>query len=138
MVGTVMAKFHLVGLCAAGQGQNLMAQANTKQGQTLVQKGLGGFNRIGARARVARAIGQKHTIGLQLHHVFGRGLSGYHGDFATALGQHAQDVAFDTEIQRDHMELGVGLLAIAMTQLPLGFQPFVSCFHRHDFRQIQA
>jgi hypothetical protein len=30
MVGTVMTKLHLYGLCPCGKGQNLVAQANTK------------------------------------------------------------------------------------------------------------
>ena len=60
------------------------------------------------------AVGKEHAMGLQLFHVKRRGVRGHHGDLATALGQHAQDVFLDTKVISHHMELGRGLLAVAL------------------------
>ena len=63
MVGTVVTKFHLVGLCAAGQGQNLMAQTNTEGRNALLDDLFCGANGVIARTGIARPVGEKHPIG---------------------------------------------------------------------------
>lgn len=59
------------------------------------------FNRLDsviARRRVAVAVGEEDTVRIQRQYVRGGGLRRHHRQAAAAVNQHAQDVAFRTEV----------------------------------------
>ena len=63
MVGTMMAELHLDGLGAAGESQQLMAEANTENGHPALEDLLNRLDGIVARLRVPRTVGKKNTVG---------------------------------------------------------------------------
>ena len=97
MVGAVVAELHLEGLGAAGQRHDLVAQADAEGRDRRFDQFPHRRNRVIARLRIARAVGQENAVGLELQH-FGAGLRRHHRDLAAALGQHAQDVVLHAEI----------------------------------------
>ena len=125
VIGTMVTKLHLESFGAAGQGHDLVTQANTKRRNASFDQLFGGCNGVVARLWVARAVGQEDAIGLVLKHVGGRRFGGYHCDLATALGQHAQDVFLDAKVVSHHVKTRGSLLAVAAAQLPLGLGPIV-------------
>ncbi len=59
-------------------------------------------DRVVARLRVARAVGQENAIGIECEHLGGGRLRGDHRDRAAAVDEHAQDVALHAEIVGDN------------------------------------
>ena len=57
MIRTVVTEFHLDGLGATGQSQQLMPQTNTERRNSLLGNFFDGFNRIITRLRITGAIG---------------------------------------------------------------------------------
>src|SRR5690606_28037310 len=89
MVTAVMTKFHFYSLCTAGKRQQLMPQANTKNGNIGFQKLFNRGDRVVTWFRVARAIGKKNTIRFHRQHIVCRCLCRYNGKLTSAINQHA-------------------------------------------------
>ena len=115
-----------------------MAEADAEYGHVLCEDFLNCLDRVVARFWIAGAIGQEHTVGFQCQRVHRGGDCRQHGDLATALGQHAQDVVLNTVVVGDNMKLRVGLRGIAGTERPHGLIPVVGFFARHDPGQIKT
>ncbi len=101
-------------------------------------KAAAAFYRIATRLRIARAIGEKNSVGLQGQCVRRRSFGRHHCHLATTLCEHAQDVVFDTEVKSHHMELGIACFAESRAQGPFGLGPVIRLLHRDFLRQIQA
>nr|GEU28458.1 hypothetical protein [Tanacetum cinerariifolium] len=140
VVGAVVAELHFQGGRARRQAQDLVAEANAEQRHFFCHQLARGGNRVIARLRVTRTVGQEHAVRVQRQHVGGRRLRRHHGDLAAARGEHAQDVALDAVVERHHVEflVGGGQLAVALAQRPFGVDEFVRGLHRHDLRQVHA
>ena len=70
MVAAVVAKLHLNGLRTARQRQQLMAEADAKYRNIGFEEFLNRGNRVVARRRVARAVGEEDTVRIHLQNVF--------------------------------------------------------------------
>ncbi len=57
-----------------------------------------------ARLRIARAVGEENPVGFVREHIGRRRLRGHDEHVATAIDEHAQDVALDAEIVGDDLE----------------------------------
>lgn len=97
----------LDGASASSQSQQLVTQANTKDGHLrrlhqAAQVVGGGL----AVSRVTGTVGDEDTIEVVSHLVDGE-VKGEHGHAGTAVDQAAQDVLLDTTIDDSHVTLGV-------------------------------
>jgi hypothetical protein len=63
VVGAVVAEFHLFGARAAGQGQQLVAQADTEQGNLRVEQFADRIDGVVAGFRIAGAVGEEDAVG---------------------------------------------------------------------------
>ena len=70
--------------------------------------------------RVARTIGQKHTIRIVPHDVIKAGTGRNDRDMTALTGQTAQDVSFGTEINGNHPVRRRFLRAETVRQVPAG------------------
>ena len=64
MVGTVVAELHLEGFGTAGQGHDLVAEANAEGGDACLNQLTRGSDGVVARLGVARAVGEEDPSGL--------------------------------------------------------------------------
>ncbi|MCY1519561.1 hypothetical protein D9M68_543150 [compost metagenome] len=115
-----------------------MAQADAEHRQLLVQEGARGVDGVVAGLGIARAVGQKHAVRIQLEDFLGAGLGRHQGDAAAAVGQQAQDVALDAEVVGDDVELGLVRLGEARAQLPGAFGPVEAVLDGDDAGQVHA
>jgi len=125
MICAMMAELHLQGLGTGSQRHDLMPETDAEsRNAALDQFGDGGYS-IVARLRVSRTVGQKDAVRIQGQCLRGTGLRRQNSDFATALRQHAQDIAFDAVIESDNMILRRNLPVIALAQPPFGLEPAI-------------
>ncbi len=103
MVRTVMAEFHFDGFGTGSQRQQLVPQANPIHRNAASQEFTNRIDSVIARLWIARTIRQENSIGFERQHLLCRGLCRQYGDFATALHQHAQNIALHTVIERHHV-----------------------------------
>ncbi len=121
-----MTELHLHRTRAAGQAQQLVAQADAVGGDAGVDDLADGGDGVIAGLRIAGAVGQEHAIGLHGKHLGGGGLGGHHGDLAAAIHQHAQDVALHAEIVGQHLVGTAGRRrGMAAAQLPGALGPVI-------------
>jgi hypothetical protein len=112
MIGAMVTKLHLEGLCATGQRHDLVAQTDAEGGDSGFNQRSHSVNGVVAGLGVARAIAQEDAIGFALEH-FSRATLSWHDRDATAtLGQHAQNIELDAKVIGDNMKLCSNLLAI--------------------------
>ena len=137
MVGAVVAEFHFESLGTTGQCHDLMAQANAECRCTGIDQGAGCRDGVVARLRIARAVAQENTIGLQRERISRAGLRWHHRDFAATRAEHAQDVGFDAEVIGHHMPTRLTLFAIACAQRPFRLGPRIGLIRADDTGQIQ-
>ena len=84
MVGAAMSEFELVGLAAAGQAHELVAEADAEDGRAadeLADVRDLGFERLG----IAGAVGEENSVGIEREYVFGGGEGGDDGDAASGV-----------------------------------------------------
>ena len=141
VVTAVVAEFHLNGLRAARQRQQLMAETDAKD------RNIGGeefFNRrdgVIARRRVARAVRQENTVRIQLKHVFCRRLRRNDSQAAAAVNQHPQDIALGAEVISHDVERQLAFrlrFRQVARQCPAPLGPGVSLCGCDLFRQVHA
>ncbi|MBA7606143.1 hypothetical protein ES703_13282 [subsurface metagenome] len=102
VVDPPVAELELVCLRPQGQSQDLVPQADAKDGDAPQQlpHGLDGGPH---RSRIAGAIGEEHAIGFQSQHLVGGGV-GRDYRYGTAVSlQDAQDVPLDAEVVGHHL-----------------------------------
>ena len=138
MVGAVVAVRHLQGPGTAGQGQQLVAQADAEQRHPRRQEFADRGDGVIARRRIAGAVGQENAIGLHRQHLRRRGLGGHHGDLATALGEHAQDVGLHPEIVGHDLEVRRGGHELAAVQVQLALGPGIGLAGADHPGQVHA
>ena len=110
----MVTEFHLDGLGTRGQAQQLVAQADTEHRDLGLQKFLNGGNGIITRSRITRTIGEEDTVRVHGQYLGCRGLGRNHGQAATAIGQHAQNVALGTKVIGHHMVRVLGRTGVSL------------------------
>ena len=138
VVRAVVAEVHFQGFCTDGEADELMSQTNAEDGFAACHQFLHGFDGVGTRFGVARAVGEEHAVGVECQHVFRAGLGGDDGQAAAARGEHAQDVGFYAEIIGDDVERLFGRGNETFAQRPFAFGPFVGFFAGNFFCQVFA
>ena len=113
-----------------------MPQTNAKYRQVFIKEFARRVNCIVTWLRIPRTIAQKHAIGIHRQYFGCRRLRRHNRDVTTALSEHAQDIALDAKVVCHDFKFWVGLCAKTLTELPLGFGPFVCGFAGHHFCQI--
>jgi hypothetical protein len=101
VVGAVVTELHLHGARAAGQGQQLVAQADTEQRDVRVEQFADRLDGVVAGLRVAGAVAQEDAVGLIASTSSAGVCAGTTVISAAAIGEHAQDVALDAEVVGD-------------------------------------
>ena len=104
MVGAVMAELHLHGLRAAGEAEDLVAEADAEHRHVGLEELARRLDGVVARLRIARAVGEEHAVRRQLQHFVRAGLRGHHRHAAAVIGEQAQDVALDAEVVGDDVQ----------------------------------
>ena len=139
VVGAVMAVVHLDGLGPQCQRKHLMPKANPENRQVgRVQDVLDHRHGINARRRrIAGAVGQENTVGVQCQHVLGGGCRGQHRHIAPRAGKTAQNVAFRAVINGDDLVFGGVLGLVAFGPGPAHFVPVVGLGAGHVLGQIK-
>jgi hypothetical protein len=105
VVGPMMTELHLQRLRAGREAEQLMAEADAEGRHAFGDEGPDRGDGVVAGLRIAGPVGQEHAVRLQRQHHGRGGLCRHHGDVATAIDQHAQDVVLDAEIVGDDMQL---------------------------------
>ena len=85
MVRAVMPEFHLEGLRAACEAQQLMSQANPEHGNARLEQAPNRPDRVITGFGIARTVREKDAIGLQSKRLFRRRLRRQHGHAEQAL-----------------------------------------------------
>src|SRR5690606_12990707 len=98
----------------------------------------GRLDRIVARLWVARAVGQKDAVRIELEYVLGGRLSRHDRNTAAAISQQTQDVVFHAEIVRDHVELVLVGRGEALAHLPGTLFPVERVFGGNDLGEVLA
>src|SRR5713226_4392783 len=109
VVGAVMAELQLERAPAQSQPADLMAQADSED-RDPPQELADVRDGVGHRLRVTGPVREKHAIGREREHVFGRGLRRDDGDLAVVVHQQPEDILLDAEIIGHHTE-ALGLAA---------------------------
>ena len=135
-----MAEFHLHGGCAAGQAQQLVAQADAEHRHVCFQDGPDRRDGVIAGLGVARPVGQEYAVRFQRQHLGCRGLGGHHRQAAPPVHQHPQNIALDAEIVGHHVpgQCVCGPGTVADTEHPAALVPVVGFVYRHLFRQVHT
>src|SRR5208337_631068 len=103
MISAVVAEFQLEGLASERNASELMSQANSKY-RLASHQATNVVDRVGAGFRIARAVRQEDSVGLQGQHVLSRCLRRDYRHLATFSAQLAQDVLLDAEVVGDYVE----------------------------------
>ena len=98
VVGAMVAELHLEGAGAAGQPEDLVAEADAEHGNVGLEKLAGRADGVVARLGVAGTVGQEDAVGRERQSLLGAGLRRHDGHAATKVRQQAQDVALDAEV----------------------------------------
>ena len=136
VVRTVMAEFHLQGLCAGSQCYDLVPKADAEGRYAFLNQFLRCLDGVVTGFRVTWSIGEENPIRRQFQDICNRGLCRYNGHFAASLSQHPQDVAFDAEVEGNDMVCLGSWLLVTGPQFPTGFIPFIRLVYGHFFRQV--
>ena len=138
VVGAVVAELHFHGAGATGQSQQLVSQADAEHRDIGFQYLPDSLDGVIAGLRVAGAIGQEDAVGIQRQHLCGRGLGGYHGEPATPVNQHPQDIALHAVIVGHHVVGQLRRVAVNMTHpvFPAALGPVEGFLHRDFLRQV--
>ena len=84
---------------------------------------------------------RKHAVRLHRQNVFGRGRRRHHRDLAAFTGEQPQNVALDAVVDRDHVELRLGLPAKTLFPGPWRLVPgeaLGGSDHRHQVHAFEA
>src|SRR5690606_19107595 len=101
----------------------LMAEADAEQRQASRDEFADRLDRVVARLRITRAVRKEHAIRRHREH-FARGcLRRYHGDLATTIDQHAQDIELDAVVICDHAETWLGRAQRVVCEIPAAILP---------------
>ena len=138
VVRTVMAEFHLQGLCAGSQCHDLVPKADAECRYAFLNQFLRCLDGVVAGFRVTRSIGEENPIRRQFQDICNRGLCWHNGHFAASLSQHPQDVAFDAEVEGNDMVCLGSWLLVAGPQFPTGFIPFIGFDGTHCLGKVLA
>src|SRR5438445_11518017 len=125
MVGTVVAKFHLHGLAADRETEELMAEAYPEDRNADVEKLSNCRDRVVAGLGVAGTVRQEDAVGLELERLF-RSRPGRNDRYATSvLDQQAQDIVLDAVIVGDDVKPRLARDPVTPAQFPCARGPFV-------------
>ena len=104
MVSAPVAKFQLISPGPAGQGKNLMPQADPENGifSDQLSNGPDRFRHI---LRVSRAIGDQHPVWVAAQDLPFRGVPGNDSNPAVPLHQGADDIPLGTAVNQNYMML---------------------------------
>ena len=107
LIAAAVTELEFVGLSAAGVGQQLVPETDSKERSAADE-----FTNFGVDivkgGGVAGTIGKKDAVGIHGENVFRRSGGGHHGDVEAFLAEAAQDVALDAEIVGDDFIFGSG------------------------------
>ena len=98
----MMPELQLVGLALQRQSNQLVPQADAEDrhpSRHIPDRLL----RVHHRIRIARTIGEKHSVRLQRQHVFRRGLGRNHRHIAARTHQPPQNVVLDSIVEGNHL-----------------------------------
>jgi len=104
MVRTVMPELHLDRPRTRCERQQLVPETDPEGRNALLEEAANRADRIVAGLRVARPVGQEDAVRCHRQHLGSGRLRRHHGQLAAARGEHAQDVALDAEVVRDHVK----------------------------------
>src|SRR5260221_10986485 len=107
MIAAAVAELQLVGLSAEGQAEELMAEADTEDGN-LPDEMADVLLCIRDRLGIARTVGEQHTVVLLGQDFIGMRGGGKDGDFAVLLRELAEDGALDAEGVDGNAAAGLG------------------------------
>ena len=131
LVGAAVAKRELEGLGPAGEGEQLVAEADAKH-RHLPDESFDGFDTVAEHLGIAGAVGEKHAVGLVGEHLGGGRAAGQHGHVAAHAREVAGDVPLHAVIEGDHLLLscpGCDRSRVApFERLRHGLRPFVERF----------
>ena len=134
-----MPELQLVRLAAQREAEQLVSQADAED-RLLADQLANVADLRDQRLRIARAVGEKDSVGIERQHVLRAGQRRHHGDPAPRMHQPPQNIVLDAVIVRDHVVAGFGLPAdqIGGRTLLHGLGPLV-CFARaHTAGQIES
>ena len=103
MVGSVVSESQFERFAAQSQSKNLVPQTNAED-RFLADKVSDACYHVVHDFRVARAVGDKDSIGVKLQYLVARGGGGKHPDSGSGIHQQSQDVSFDSTIVNRHTE----------------------------------
>ena len=139
MVRAVVTELHLDRLCAGGEPEQLMAQADTEHRDTRGQECADRRDGVIARLGIAWAVREENAIRIHGQDVCSRCLRGHHGDAAAVVGQHAQNVALHAVVVRDHMQTTALSRRTRAFTHPVGsFVPLVGLAGGDYLRQVHS
>src|SRR5712692_7060895 len=104
MVAATVAEFQLVGASAQSQSYKLVPETNAEHWH-FTNQGSNILLRIRHGVRIARTIGKKDTVWLEIQHFGSRGVRRHHAHPTPRLDQVAQDIELNAVVIR-HDEKG--------------------------------
>src|SRR4030081_1317821 len=97
MIPAMVAEFQLEGLASERDAGQLMSKADSEDGLA-AHETANIVDRVGAGLRIARAIRQEHSVGLQRQHVFRCRLRRDNRYLASFSAKLSQDVLLDAKV----------------------------------------
>ena len=140
LVAAAVAEFEFVSGSAHGEAEELMAEADAKDGFLADEFFEGGLD-VGDGFGIARAVGDEDAGGFVGEDFLGSGGGGDDGDLAAGLDEVAEDVALEAAINGDDVASGVVRFGVVVGELgPFAFAlvPGVGLFGGDDFGEVQT
>ena len=94
-----MSELQLEGFAAERESHDLMPETDSED-RFLSEQAPNIPDRIVHGFRIARTIGQKNSVGIQIQHVLGRSRRRHDRDARAAVHEIAEDVGLDSEVVR--------------------------------------
>ena len=104
LVGTAVTELHFESLCTAGQREQLVAQADAKNGE-FSEKVLDGRDGVRQRLRVSRPVAQKDAVGFLSKNIAGSSGPRKNCDAIPALSEMPWDIPLHAIIEANHVRL---------------------------------
>ena len=105
LVRAAVAELELERLGAAGQAEQLVAQADAED-RLLAEHAADRVDRVVERLGIAGAVGEEDAVGLVRQHLLGRRRAGHDRHPAAHLDQVAGDVPLHAVVERDDVRIG--------------------------------
>src|SRR6516162_2855619 len=137
VIGAAVPAHHLAGPAAKRQSQQLVAEADAENRLTPIQQVAQHRHRVSTgRGWVTWTVRQKDAVRAMADDLFRRGGSGNYGDPAAMCGEHPQDVALDSVVDRYDAIAGTLSETITALSIPHSFAPLVGLAAGHFFGQV--